>query len=51
MPLSAFGKVDGQYVIYGALSVHSSLHDLVHEIETLSSNSIASIAAVRDHLK
>lgn len=51
MPLSAFGKIDGQYVIYGALSVHSSLHDLVHEIETLSSNSIASITAVREHLK
>jgi uncharacterized protein YjfI (DUF2170 family) len=51
MPLSSFAKIDGQYVIYGALSVHSSLYDIVHELEILSSNSIEALEAMKDYLK
>jgi uncharacterized protein YjfI (DUF2170 family) len=50
MPLSSFAVVDDQYVIYGALSVNSSLADIVHEIEVLSSNTIEAIEAMHDYL-
>lgn len=51
IPLSAFAQIDDQYVIYGALSVNSSLDDLVHEIEVLSSNTIEAIEAMSDYLQ
>jgi uncharacterized protein YjfI (DUF2170 family) len=51
MPLSSFAKIGGQYVIYGALSVHSSLYDIVHELEILSSNSIDALESLKDYLK
>lgn len=51
MPLSAFAKVDDQYVIYGALSVQSGMDEIVHEIETLSGNAIEALSAMRDYLK
>jgi uncharacterized protein YjfI (DUF2170 family) len=50
IPLSSFALVDDQYVIYGALSVNSSLEDIVHEIEVLSSNTIEAIEAMSDYL-
>lgn len=51
MPLSAFAKIDDQYVIYGALSVKSDLKDIIHEIEVLSGNAIEAIEAMSDYLK
>ena len=51
VPLSAFGILEGQYVIYGALSTQSSLEDVVHELETLSNNTLEAIEAMRDFLK
>lgn len=51
MPLSAFGKIDRQYVIYGALSVNSSIEDIVHELEVLSGNSIEAIGAMSEYFK
>ena len=51
MPLSAFAKIDEQYVIYGALSVKSDLKDIIHEIEVLSGNAIEAIEAMSDYLK
>ncbi len=50
IPLSSFALVEDQYVIYGALSVHSSVEDIVHEIEVLSSNTLEAIEAMRDYL-
>ena len=50
IPLSSFALVDDQYVIYGALSVNSSLEDIVHDIEVLSSNTIEAIDAMSDYL-
>ena len=51
MPLSSFAKIDDQYVIYGALSVNSSLSDVVHELEILSGNAIDAIDAMTNYLK
>lgn len=50
IPLSAFALVEDQYVIYGALAVSSSLQEILHEIEVLSSNAIDAIEAMRDYL-
>lgn len=50
MPLSSFALIDEQYAIFGALSAQSSLADLVHEIEVLSSNGIEAIEAMREYL-
>ncbi|WKE64750.1 DUF2170 family protein [Gallaecimonas kandeliae] len=40
MPLSAFAKMGDRYVIFGALSVHSSLFDIEHELVVLSDNTL-----------
>jgi uncharacterized protein YjfI (DUF2170 family) len=50
VPLSSFGIVEERYVIFGALSVNSSLEDILHEIEMLSSNTLEAIDAMRDFL-
>lgn len=50
IPLSAFGLVGDQYVIYGALSTQSSMEDIVHELEALSSNTIEAIEVMSDYL-
>jgi len=51
IPLSAFAQVDDQYVIYGALSVQSTIEDIAHEIAVLSSNTLEAIEAMSDYLK
>ncbi len=51
MPLSSFSLIDNQYVIYGALSINSSIKDIIHEIEILSSNTIDAIESISDYLK
>lgn len=40
MPLSALGKVDQHYVVYGALSPQSSETELMQELITLADNAI-----------
>lgn len=50
IPLSAFAKIDAQYVIYGALSVGSSLDDIVHELDVLACNTIEAIEAMDAYL-
>lgn len=50
IPLSSFALVDDQYVLFGALSVNSTLEDVLHEIEVLSGNSLEAIDAMRDYL-
>jgi uncharacterized protein len=51
MPLSAFSIIEDQYIVYGALSVNSSLADIIHEIQMLSSNTLEAIEAMKDYLK
>lgn len=50
MPLSSFSKIDDKYVIFGALSVNSSLHDVEHELSVLSDNSLEVINEMADYL-
>ncbi len=51
MPLSSFATIDGQYVVFGALSVNSGIEDIVHELETLASNAVDAIEAMQSFLK
>jgi hypothetical protein len=50
MPLSSFAKVEDKYVVFGALSVNSSLDDIELEIATLSDNSLEVIAEMDSYL-
>ena len=51
MPLSAFAKVEDKYVVFGALSINSSLDDIELEIVTLSDNSLEVISEMDTYLK
>jgi uncharacterized protein YjfI (DUF2170 family) len=51
MPLSSFDKIGEQYVIFGALSLNSSMEDIQHELSVLSDNSLEAINAMTDFLK
>jgi len=51
IPLSSFAKINDQYVIYGAISVNSTIEDIIHEIETLSDNSLDAIETMNNYLK
>lgn len=50
MPLSSFGKVGDQYLLFGAMSTHSSVDDVRLEIETLSENTLSAIETMADFL-
>jgi uncharacterized protein YjfI (DUF2170 family) len=51
IPLSSFAKINDQYVIYGAISVSSTIDDVSYEIEVLSNNTIDAIEAMSSYLK
>lgn len=51
MPQSSFAKINDEYVLYGSLPVHSTLHDIIHEIKILSVNTLEAIKAMEDYLK
>lgn len=51
MPLSSFGKVGDQYLLFGALSLAASLQEVLQEIVVLSENTLGAIEAVADYLK
>jgi len=51
MPLSSFAKVDDKYVVYGALSVQSSMQDIEQELSVLSDNCLEVIDELTDYLK
>ncbi len=50
MPLSAFSKVGDQYIIFGALATTSTTENIIHEIETLSDNTLDAIEAMSEFL-
>ncbi|MDX8384033.1 MAG: DUF2170 family protein [Ghiorsea sp.] len=50
IPLSSFGKIGDQYVVYGALSVSSSIEDVVHELEVLASNMVEALEVMSSFL-
>lgn len=51
MPLSSFAKIEDKFVVFGALSIHSQLDDIVHELIVLSDNSLEAIEAMTEYLK
>ena len=50
IPLSSFAKLGDRYVIFGALSIGSSIEDLCHEIITLTENAVEAIDALEEYL-
>ena len=50
MPLSAFSKVGNQYVIFGALSIHFSINEIIEEVEILSDNTLMVIEELEAYL-
>ncbi len=51
MPLSSFGKVGDQYLIFGAMAINTGIKDIHQEICTLSDNTLNAIEAMQDYLK
>ena len=51
MPLSSFSKVGNQYIVFGALNIHSAVADVVFEIEALSQNTLDALDLLTDYLK
>jgi uncharacterized protein YjfI (DUF2170 family) len=50
MPLSSFGKVGGQYLIFGALSSQADLNDIIDELDVLSSNTLIAVEEMAEFL-
>jgi uncharacterized protein YjfI (DUF2170 family) len=50
MPLSSFSKIGDKYVIFGALSINSSLADIEHELAVVNNNAIEVIDDMSDFL-
>lgn len=51
MPLSSFGKVGDQYLIFGAMAMDSRVEDVQHEVCVLSDNTLNAIEAMGEYLK
>ncbi|MBV1877051.1 MAG: YjfI family protein [Pseudomonadales bacterium] len=50
MPLSSFAKLGDRYVVFGALSMQSSMEDICHEVVTLTENAVEAIEALEEFL-
>lgn len=50
MPLSSFGKLGDQYMLFGAMATSSSIDDVRLEVETLSENTLNAIETMADYL-
>ena len=50
MPLSSFSKIGDKYVIFGALSINSTLDDIAHELAVLRTNAIEIIDDMSEYL-
>ena len=50
MPLSSFGKLGDQYMLFGAMATSSSIDDIRLEVETLSENTLNAIETMADYL-
>jgi len=51
MPLSSFGKVGDQYLIFGAMVVNADIKEVHHEVCTLSDNTLNAVEAMQDYLQ
>nr|VFK43176.1 MAG: hypothetical protein BECKTC1821E_GA0114239_102333 [Candidatus Kentron sp. TC]VFK49127.1 MAG: hypothetical protein BECKTC1821D_GA0114238_10696 [Candidatus Kentron sp. TC] len=50
MPLSSFGKVGNQYLIFGAMAVDSRMEDIRHELRVLSDNTLNAVETMSEYL-
>jgi uncharacterized protein YjfI (DUF2170 family) len=50
VPLSSFGRVDGRYVLTGALGRDASVQDIAHEVAVLSDNALDALDALSEFL-
>nr|VFK28287.1 MAG: hypothetical protein BECKMB1821G_GA0114241_103532 [Candidatus Kentron sp. MB]VFK32517.1 MAG: hypothetical protein BECKMB1821I_GA0114274_10348 [Candidatus Kentron sp. MB]VFK75955.1 MAG: hypothetical protein BECKMB1821H_GA0114242_10378 [Candidatus Kentron sp. MB] len=50
MPLSSFGKVGDQYLIFGAMAIGSRMEDIQHEIRVLSDNTLNAVETMGEYL-
>ncbi len=51
MPLSPFGKVGDQYLIFGAMPINAGIKEVQHEVCALSDNTLNAIEAMQDYLQ
>jgi len=50
VPLSSFGRVDGRYMLTGALARGARAEDVAHEVAVLSDNALDALDALADYL-
>ncbi len=50
IPLSSFGRVDGRYVLFGALSHDARMEDIAQDIVALSDNALDALEALSGYL-
>ena len=50
MPLSSFGKVGDQYLVFGAMSANAGLTELQHELVVLSDNTLSAVELFGEYL-
>jgi uncharacterized protein YjfI (DUF2170 family) len=50
VPLSSFGRVDGRYVLTGALGRNAGVEDVAREVAVLSDNALDALDALSEFL-
>ncbi|WPH18729.1 YjfI family protein [Variovorax paradoxus] len=50
VPLSSFGRVDGRYVLTGALGRNADVEDIAREVAVLSDNALDALDALSEFL-
>lgn len=50
MPLSSFGKVGDQYLIFGAMAANADMAELQHELIVLSDNTLTTVEVFGEYL-
>lgn len=50
VPLSSFGRVDGRYVLTGALGRNAGVEDIAREVAVLSDNALDALDALSEFL-
>ena len=50
IPLSAFGRVDDRYVLFGALGRDARVEDIAEDVAALSDNAIDALEALSGYL-
>ncbi|RZI82040.1 MAG: DUF2170 family protein [Rubrivivax sp.] len=50
VPLSSFGRVDGRYVLFGALTADARIEDIAKDVAVLSDNALDALDALSEFL-